>query len=192
MGGLINGAVGTAKGLLGGGGGPSYNAVPLDAGTEALINKDVNQVTNQSPGQLAAATNQAGTNAAKAFSGGPGTQNASSTGGDPAMLQAIKNQYSGLASKDINQLQRQNQSQAQVEQGQQLSEFAKTALAQQQVMTQNYTDLMNAQNANTEARAGMITSLINLGTQGMIMNKTMGDKGLANAKSQYYDPANYE
>jgi hypothetical protein len=162
--------------IIGGlfGGGPQQNIVPLDSGTSELLNSGVNRVANQTPGQLAGENNQAAQTAAKSFQQSPAqtSQQAAQTGSNPAMLQAIRNQYQGMAGKDTNQLMRQNQINAQFQHGQMLSDYARSALAQQQVQTQNYEQLSNAYQQNTMARGEMISSLIDLGTNTYAYGKT--------------------
>jgi hypothetical protein len=108
------------------------------------------------------------------------------------MLQAIRNQYQGMAGKDTNQLMRQNQINAQFQHGQMLSDYARSALAQQQVQTQNYEQLSNAYQQNTMARGQMISSLINMGTDAYAMNKSgMFNRGRRTSAEQSYANMSY-
>lgn len=181
-------------GGLFGGGGPQQNIVPLDSGTSELLNSGVNRVANQTPGQLAGENNQAAQTAAKSFQQSPAqtSQQAAQTGSNPAMLQAIRNQYQGMAGKDTNQLMRQNQINAQFQHGQMLSDYARSALAQQQVQTQNYEQLSNAYQQNTMARGQMISSLINMGTDAYAMYKSgMFNRGRRTSAEQSHANMSY-
>lgn len=159
MAGLLS-DVGGGLGNMFDGSNPSLKVVPLDPGTQKLIG-DTTARAGQSNAEL---TKQA--NEGVAASGAQATQSdqslkqdAAASGQNPAMLQAIKNQYGQVAGKSIQDTVTRNQNNASMRRAQMLSEAAKAQLAKQQVETQNYEALSNAMNQAEMARAQVLSSI---------------------------------
>jgi len=146
---------------------PNLSVVPLDTGTQNIIGKQISQAT-QSPDQTVAQLNQgvsgAGTSALQ--NEAQGTQEAARSGQSPGMLQAIRNQYSGLAGQNIRNTLDQGKYNAIAQQAQWQQQAARSMLAQQQVETQNYTMLSQAMMQAEAARAQALSSI--LGAAGTI------------------------
>jgi hypothetical protein len=144
--------------------GVNYTSVPLDPGTQGLINTDTQvatQPTNQVAGLLNANVAARGGQALQ--SEAQSNQEAAGLGESPGMLNAIRMQYGQAANQNIQNIMRTNQLQAPLTQSEWLKGAASEALAQQQVETNNYEMLTNAYNAATAARAQALNSILNLG-----------------------------
>lgn len=162
MAGLLSGAANFASNLFGGSNGPSYNVVPLDPGTQKLINTQASTATDpNAAAKLNAGVAEAGNQGMETEA--QANQKAASSGESPGMLQAIRNQYNQQAGKSIQNLIRGNQVNADIVRGQWMSDAAKSAIAQQKVQTQNYENLSNAMNAVEMARAQALSQILGVG-----------------------------
>ncbi len=139
---------------------PSYTTVPTDAGTAQMIHDSANR-GSESTSQIANEMN-AGVNG-NAFSGQDPSQRAAQTGEDPAMLAAIKNQYSQVAGKHINDIIQNNVNHAAIMKAQRLQSASNAAFAQQHVETQNYEALNQAYMDSQAARAQVLASVFGAG-----------------------------
>lgn len=156
--------------------GVDYNAVGLDTPTADLITANTNHAL-QSQNQLANEQNAGIKNAT-----GEGLQTnqqlqaqAAGTAQNPAMLQAIRNQYGQQAQQGINSIVKRNELNSPLTQANYLRQAAEMAQAQQNVTLKNYEGLTNAYNKNMTARAQVISSVFSvLGAGGgMAMNNDL-------------------
>lgn len=171
MGGLLDSVLG--------GSGPSLNVVPLDPATQGLISNQVSNA-NQSTGAIADKMNT-GVRAAGAQAQQTGDQTqarAAQTGESSSGLQAIQNQYRKVAGDAVGGVVRQNQATAAITQSNWQQQAARSAIAQQQVQTQNYSMMTQAMNAADMARAQVLSNVLGVG--GMAAGMALaGPKGKA-------------
>ena len=153
---------------------PTLNVVPLDDGTQKMI-------SNQNKRALTTDLSAQQNNGVKAAGGQMAQtdqslgQDAARSGQDPAMLGAIRNKFNNVAGKDIQQLVAKNNSNVALKRADLLQQAAKSQLVQQQVETQNYTELANAMNQAEAARAQVLSSVF--GAAGTAAGMYMGRKG---------------
>lgn len=147
-----------------GGSGPSLNIVPLDSGTQGLIKGQVDRAT-AGPGAIAEKANAGVREAGAQAQATPDqtNQRAAQTGEGSAGLSAIRNQYMKTAGDAVGGIVRSNQANAAVTQGNMLNQAARSALAQQQVQTQNYEMMTQAMNAADAARAQVLSNVLGVG-----------------------------
>lgn len=157
---------------------PTYTSVPLDAGTQGLINTQTANAS-QSPDQIAGKMNQgvaaAGQQAMQTNE--QAQQESAGMGTNPNMLQAIRNQYGAQAGQAISDITKNNQNNASITKANWLQQAAQGALAQQKVETQNYEMLTNAYNDAMMARAQVLSSVFSFGGKAAGMAMANGGKG---------------
>jgi exosome complex RNA-binding protein Csl4 len=85
------------------------------------------------------------------------------TGENSTGLQAIRNQYNKVAGDAVGGIIRQNQNNAAIQKSQWQQQAARSAIAQQQVQTQNYEMMTNAMNQADMARAQVLSSILGVG-----------------------------
>jgi hypothetical protein len=155
--------VGLLDGFLGGGG-PSLNVVPLDPQTQAKIGTQVSNATQtdqQFSDKMNAGVRDAGAQGLQTDS--QAQARASQTGENPASLQAIRNQYNKVAGDSIGGVVRQNQTNAAMTRANWMQSAARSAIAQQQVQTQNYEMMTQAMNQADMARAQLLSNILGVG-----------------------------
>lgn len=165
--------------LVGGvfGGSPQPTPVGLDKDTTKLINSGAQRNINQTSGDIENQMTSGVQNAVNSI-GGNLDQEAARTAQDPHLLQAIQNQYRGRTASDLNRFKNQMDMQSRIAKGDRMSQFAQTALAQQQVQTGNYEMLANAYQQNQAARADVISSVIGLASTAQVMQAAKANRGL--------------
>jgi hypothetical protein len=167
--------MGLIDGLLGGGGGPDLKIVPLDPGTQNLINNQVKNA-NVSTGEIASKMNagvQDAGNQAMQTSDGL-NQRAAQTGESAGSLQAIRNQYNKYAGDAVGNVVRSNQANAAMTRANWQNQAARNAIAQSQVQTQNYEMMTQAMNAADAARAQVLSNVLGVG--GMAAGMYLGGR----------------
>jgi hypothetical protein len=110
--------------------------VKLDEGTQGLINAQQERAINSDTD----APNKALDYGTQAFGTNTGQQ-ASSTGQDPAFLQALHNKYYGLNQQKIDALKNQGSIQGQVDKANKMKQASHVAIGQQQALTKQYQKL---------------------------------------------------
>lgn len=157
-------------GLLGiGGTAPTPTIVPLDSGTNSLIDSAVAR-GQQTPQQFADLQNQGVSEGAhQANQSSPQALQSDATRGysDGSINQAIRNQYQSQSGNNINQLKTAYSQNAVFQKSAALQQASAEAMARQNVTTQSYATLMNAYNQTEQARAQVLNSI--LGAGGMVV-----------------------
>lgn len=159
-------------GIIGlGGSAPQPTIVPLDPGTNSLIDQSV--ARGLQPTQQFADQQNAGVNEAANQGYGENPQQAKQhdqsmgySGGDQAINSAIRNQYRSQSGENINRLKDAYSQQAVFQKNAALQQAAVEAMARQKVTTQSYQTLMNAYNQTEAARSQVLNSI--LGAGGMV------------------------
>lgn len=155
-------------GILGlGGTAPQPTIVPLDAGTNGLIDQAVAR-GQQSQQQFADQQNQGVTEGSQQASQTPqaATDADQSRGygeGGQAINTAIRNQYQSQSGATINRLKDAYSQNAAFQKNQALQQASAEAMARQKVTTQSYATLMNAYNQTEAARAQVLNSILGAG-----------------------------
>ena len=153
------------------GDGPSRTIVGLDPTTNKLINTQINQATDPNLSQtLQSGAAQSGQNMLQTDTGA--TQEAAGMGQNPAMMQAIRNQYNNVAGKHINQLMQQSNNTSEITRAAMLQRAQASAHASAQVQISNYERMVDAMNNAEMARAQTISGILGLG--GMAAGMAMG------------------
>jgi len=179
---------------LTGGSGPSLNIVPLDSGTQNLINGQVHnaaQSDQQISDRLNAGVKDAGQQGMQTSD--QLNQRATQTGENPASLEAIRRQYNKVAGDAVGSVVRNNQTNAAMTRANWMNQAARSALAQQQVQTQNYEMMSQAMNAADAARAQILSNILGVvGTgAGMYFGSRKGKPSAANG-TDYAGPDSFE
>lgn len=156
-------------GLLGGDT-PQPNFVPLDAGTQGLLDQGVASASRPAS-DFANDLNKNVSENASGFMGNEqqSSQEAKRTGQDPGMFNALRNAYGSQAGTQIKQITNANQYKAQMMKADYLHQMAIAAVGQQQVATQNYSMLTDAYNQSEMARAGFVNTLFQTANTAMVM-----------------------
>lgn len=165
-----------AGGLLGGlfGSAPDRVIVPRDEQADALLNAGIER--SKRPDEAYGQETNAGVNdMANSLTSSPDVQQqAAQSGQNPAMLSAMSNVYRGQAQGDINKIMKTNDQNAQFRKSEALRQMSMAALGRQQAETNVFSQLTEAYNQQEAARAGVISSIFQVGRQGMMMSASKG------------------
>ncbi len=166
--GLIGGLLGESD--------PTLKIVPLDSGTQNLITGQQTRA-GQTDAQLGQQANAGVSQSGQQMQQSDQSlkQEAAGSGSDPAMLQAIRNQYGQKAGSGIQDLMAKNQNNTAMVRANMLQQAAHSQVAKQQVETQNYENLTNAMNQAEMARAGVLSSIF--GAVGVGAGMYLGSRG---------------
>lgn len=157
------------------GGTPDRQVVGLDGGTQDIINKAIERSTNQDALKEAnRGVEESGNKIAM--------PNQTGMAQNPGMLQAIRNQYSKLADKNIQKVIRQNQFNAPFMRQDQYGHGFDMAMASKQVQTQNFAMLQQANADSAIARAQALNGILTAG--GMVGGAMLGGGG-GGTKSEF-------
>lgn len=174
MGGLISGAGSYINRAFGGSEGvPTYQAAPLDQGTQDLINQSIER-SHQTPEQFAQQQNQgiselAGKAQQNEVLQGQKTQASGGGIGQDSINNAINKQYSSYAGADVGRLEKANEQAAIMQKNQALQIASANAMARKNIEVSTYQQLMQAQNATETARAQVLSSVIGAAGTGIGM-----------------------
>jgi len=154
------------------------SAVPLDQGTQNVINNETAQA-GQDVSQYANQLNQNTGNASGLLGNSQSQKQAEAAQGgmSPGMFGAIRNVYANQAGSSIANLNRQNQMQATMQKADYMNQTAQALLGQQAALTNQYQVLTNAYNQSEAARAGTIASLTQVANFGIAHNAANASKG---------------
>ncbi len=139
---------------------PERQTVLLDPTAKRLID-DQSARASESDKQIAGHLNQGvEVNANQMLQGDQSLQEqAAGSAQDPAMLQAIRNQYNQKAGNEINQVVKQNEMSTSLRRNHMMQQRASYHVAQQNIETQNYMALTKAMNDADAARAQVLNSI---------------------------------
>lgn len=151
------------------GGGPELSVAPLDAGTKKLIDEGVKRNVGENTDDITNQLTRGIDNGQLLQTPEQTNQTAEQAGQDPHLLQAIRRQYSDKTNQSVQRLKNQAGVDARLEKGKRMRDFSHVAIAKQQVETQTFQALSQAYQQNQQARAQMISSLINLGGTAMMI-----------------------
>jgi hypothetical protein len=158
------------------GGPPSATSVPLDPGTQKIVHDQYVQASDPNLGAKITAGSEQGANAVLGGGKTVDQQAASSGWQNPAMLQAIRNQYQNAAKGGISQVMKTAANQLPFQRDQMTTRAAGSALAMNNIEMQNNEMQMEAQFNAEIARAQVLQAI--LGGVGMGMGyKMAGMKG---------------
>lgn len=162
------------------GGAPDPVIVPLDEGTQGLLNRGTDRATRPSE-DYAADLNRGVAEAAQQFSQGPqaGAQESKRLGMDDGFNAALRQAYGSRESDIVNRLVRSNQYRGQLQRSQEMHRMSIAAMAQQRVATQNFAMLTEAYNQQEMARAQFISQLFQTGANAMSMYAAQNRKANA-------------
>lgn len=148
-----------------GGSTPQPNIVPLDSGTQGLVNSTV-QKASQPLSTYTGELNQ-GVSTTMAQPSAAMTKGSDSAMGGNFSSSAIRNKYAQVAGQGIAGVMNQNNYQAQLMRADYMNQTAKALLGQQQNYVQNMQTITNANISQEMARAQMINSLFQTADTGM-------------------------
>lgn len=152
-------------------GAPSVPSVPLDPGTQGLITSQVSAASNPNLSQ-AINSNVAANAGGQLQTAAGANQEAAGTGQNAAMLQAIRNQYNGVAGKQIQGIVNNNNFATPGIQGAMLTQANAEANAMQSIANQQQQIVMQANNAWQAARASALSGI--LGAAGKPLGAAIG------------------
>lgn len=141
---------------------PKREIIPLDADTQNLINA-ASKRSQQSDSALAGDLNAGVTQSIQSTgltSPDQTQQRAAQTGEDFGMMNAIRNQYKGIANKDINSVVRKNNSNVPLLRSNLLSQASAYNQAQTQVQTDAFVKLQEANMMADQARANALRGVL--------------------------------
>lgn len=168
----------------------SYRTVDIDPQVQKLMDDYVARAS-ESPEQISQRMNAGvDTAGAQAFESPEQIQMASAggLGGNDAHLKAIRNKYSQSAKSTIDRLQRKNELGSVLTKSSWLADASKIALAKQSVATENYKMLSQAYNQALQARAGVISSFLQV--SGQAGGIAAGNQQRSRAPRVYNEPGN--
>lgn len=173
---------------------PQLKIVPLDSGTQSIMQSESNmagQPSSYFSGLLNNSTDQAH-NLAQGDQ--QLNQQAQQMGMSPGQMKAIRNVYNSHAQKGIYQLKQQNDMQGQMMKADYMSKLSQAMLGQQVTAANQYQMLTDAYVQQEQARAGFINSLFQTGDTAIgmraAMNRQSGPK-TQRTISTGSDPGNY-
>ena len=152
---------------------PDVQAVPLDSGTRGLIKEGVNRSINESPEQISEQMLGGVESGVAALSPSDEmiSQEAERTGQNPYLLQAVQNKYRGETARDLGRFKTQADMQSRLLKAERMQQIAQSAIAGQQVQTNNFAMLSQAFQQNEAARASVISNIIGLGQTAYLYGK---------------------
>ena len=147
---------------------PQPTTVPLDSGSQGLLNQDTT-LANQSNSAYAGILNNGISEGAHSLSQSDAQMNQEGQRNslDPNYLASLRSAYGQQANSAIQRIKSQNDYNGAMMKADFMQKMAGTLLGQQQAQVQNYSFLTNAYNQSEQARAALINSLFQMSNTGM-------------------------